>query len=148
MPRINGTTNRMTQFLRSFRNPGGPTAADWPSPAIFRKWLRRPGFRAAFQSLQQALRAQSDFLLTAAANRAAVAAATQPQTPLSGADLTSLLRMATSHMTRLPEPEKPTLSVAEFRNLLLEHGMTQDNPGAARFHLELLGKPCRDRKRS
>jgi len=33
MPRITGTTDAQTTFLRAFRhNPTGPAPADWPTP--------------------------------------------------------------------------------------------------------------------
>src|SRR5438046_7786970 len=71
MPAIAGTTRAQTIFLRSFRsNPSGPPPKDWPSPAILRRWLRRPSFRSALQSIQSTLRVQESFLLTAASNTA------------------------------------------------------------------------------
>jgi hypothetical protein len=72
MPRIPGTTNAQTTFLRAFRkNPLGPPPDQWPSAARLRCWLRRSGFRRALQSLEQTLRVRADFLLTTAATRAA-----------------------------------------------------------------------------
>src|SRR5437870_1956632 len=79
MPRIQGTTDNATSFLRAFRkNPAGPPPEQWPSPAILRKWLRRPSFRAALISLQQTLQLQADFHLATAANRAAAQAFSNP----------------------------------------------------------------------
>jgi hypothetical protein len=68
MPDIKGTTRAQTIFLRSFaKSPTGPKADDWPPPAMLRRWLRRPGFVEALNSLRAALRVQADFQLLAAA---------------------------------------------------------------------------------
>jgi hypothetical protein len=68
MPRINGTTQHQTNFLRAFHtHQNGPPAELWPSPAIFRRWLRRPAFRSALESILAALRYQTDFHLAVAA---------------------------------------------------------------------------------
>jgi hypothetical protein len=68
MPRITGTTDTQTKFLRSFRtSPFGPGVEDWPSAAILRRWLRKPAFVAALRSLQTAMRCQADFQLLSAA---------------------------------------------------------------------------------
>jgi hypothetical protein len=73
MPRISGTTDNATSFLRAFRkNPAGPPPEQWPSPAILRQWLRRPSFRAALKSIQETLLLQADFHLATAATRAAL----------------------------------------------------------------------------
>ena len=72
MPRIEGTTNAQTAFLRAFRtNPSGPLPGDWPSPAILRRWLRRPAFGRALASLREAMRFRAQFHLANAANQAA-----------------------------------------------------------------------------
>ena len=71
MPDIEGTSRAQTNFLRAFvKNPAGPPPKEWPSPAILRRWLRRPRFRAAFESIQSTLRLQEGFLLTTASNSA------------------------------------------------------------------------------
>src|SRR5205814_599277 len=63
MPRVIGCNDRQSSFLRSFRsNPSGPPPKDWPSPAILRRWLRRPSFRSALHSIQSTLRIQESFL--------------------------------------------------------------------------------------
>ena len=94
MPRINGTSRRQTLFLRAFRtNPAGPAPADWPSPAILRKWLRKPAFIAALRSVQAALRFQTDFQLSSAANNAARRLANH-DADLTTQDLNRLLRHA------------------------------------------------------
>jgi len=93
MPRITGTTDAQTTFLRAFRhNPTGPAPADWPTPTILRRWLRRPAFLAALNSLHQTLRFQVDFHLATAAARAAAAFTAQPE--LTTQDLSRLLRLA------------------------------------------------------
>ncbi len=72
MSNIKGTTKAQTLFLRSFRsNPHGPGVEHWPSPAILRRWLRRPGFVQAMQSVREAMQYQADFQLLAAASSAA-----------------------------------------------------------------------------
>ena len=71
MPDIPNTTRAQTIFLRAFRtNPGGPPPSLWPTPAILRKWLRRPGFLRALNSILDTLRFQSDFHLANAATHA------------------------------------------------------------------------------
>lgn len=63
-------TRAQTNFLRRFRaSPTGPKPADWPSPAILRRWLRKPAFRAALKSLEDTIRFQADFQLLTAASR-------------------------------------------------------------------------------
>src|SRR6266566_3743753 len=94
MPNVNGTTNKQTLFLRAFRTrPTGPAPADWPSPAILRKWLRKPAFVKALHSLQEALRFQTDFHLANAATNAARKFAAQ-DSELTTQDLNRLLRHA------------------------------------------------------
>jgi hypothetical protein len=79
MPNISGTTRRQTIFLRSFlKNRGGPAPADWPTPPILRRWLRRPTFLSALNTIRQTLHFQSDLLLAFAA---ASASLTLQQTP-------------------------------------------------------------------
>lgn len=72
MPRIPGTTNAQTLFLRAFRqHPAGPPPSLWPSPAVLRRWLDRPAFQDALATLRDALRLRTEFHLAAAANQAA-----------------------------------------------------------------------------
>jgi hypothetical protein len=93
MPRITGTTDAQSTFLRAFRHdPAGPAPADWPHPAVLRRWLRRPAFLTALNSLHQTLRFQIDFHLATAAARAAAAFTAQPQ--LTTQDFNRLLRLA------------------------------------------------------
>src|ERR1044071_1098054 len=104
MPRIEGTTNAQSTFLRSFRSsPTGPAPSDWPTPAILRRWLRRPSFRKSLSSVQRALHFQADFHLASAATQAASRFATH-DSGLSTQDLERLLRL--SHLRqRFPAPE-------------------------------------------
>jgi hypothetical protein len=61
-------TRAQTKFLRGFvANPAGPPPEQWPSPVVLRRWLKRPGFCGAMNSILRALRYQADFHLTAAA---------------------------------------------------------------------------------
>jgi hypothetical protein len=72
MPRIPDTSNRQTSFLRALRSgPDGLARAVWPSAVVLRRWMRRPGFRAALASLSGALSARADFELLMASARAA-----------------------------------------------------------------------------
>jgi len=72
MANIRGTTRAQTKFLRAFRtDPTGPGIEKWPSPAILRRWLRRPGFVQAMRAMRDAMRYQADFQLLAAAASAA-----------------------------------------------------------------------------
>ena len=97
MPRIPGTNDTQSSFLRAFKtSPTGPAPDQWPSPAILGRWLRRPTFARALQSLLAALRFQSDFQLasaaTHAANRIASSSAQHPDATIQ--DLERLLRLA------------------------------------------------------
>jgi hypothetical protein len=72
MPRIPGTTNAQTLFLRAFRHhPAGPPPEDWPSPVVLRRWLARPAFLNALATLREVLHLRTEFHLAAAANQAA-----------------------------------------------------------------------------
>ena len=94
MSRITGTTHAQTLFLRAFRtNPAGPPPDAWPSPAILRKWLRRPAFRTALRSVQAALRFRADFHLAAAADNAAQRL-TSAADPAELKKLADILRLA------------------------------------------------------
>ena len=108
MPRIAGTTDAQSTFLRAFRrNPAGPAPADWPHPAVLRRWLRRPAFLAALNSLHQTLRFQVDFHLATAAARAAAAFTAQPE--FTTQDFNRLLRLA--HLRdRFPSTTQPSFA--------------------------------------
>jgi hypothetical protein len=95
MPDIEGTSRAQTNFLRAFvKNPAGPPPAEWPSPAILRRWLRRPRFRAAFESIQSTLRLQEGFLITSASNSALRALDLANSNPDSVRHTLALLRLS------------------------------------------------------
>ncbi len=94
MSNINGTTRHQTLFLRAFRNhPNGPPYEMWPSPAVLRKWLRKPAFIRSLRSVQEALRFQTDFHLSNAAKQAAKKLSAE-DSALTTQDLNRLLRHA------------------------------------------------------
>jgi len=144
MPRIPGTNDRQSYFLRAFRtSPTGPAPDQWPAPAILRKWLRRPTFARAIQSVLAALRFQSDFQLAAAATRAANRiAATSAQDPDATLhDLERLLRLA--HLRqRFPVPEvTPPPSHRDWKDYIPH----PDNPpnAASPVYFDILHDPSR-----
>ncbi|MCY2951140.1 MAG: hypothetical protein NTU53_04080 [Planctomycetota bacterium] len=65
-------TRRQTIFLRSLLK-NAPDSSTWPSPTILRRWLRRPAFLRALNSLRLTLNYTSDLLLAYAATYAALA---------------------------------------------------------------------------
>jgi hypothetical protein len=77
MPRIPGTTNAQSAFLRAFRDKTR-AAIDWPAPAVVRRWLRRPAFVAALDSLRAACQYEVDFNLATAATCASQLLAIDP----------------------------------------------------------------------
>ncbi|HEX8521492.1 MAG TPA: hypothetical protein VF669_04490 [Tepidisphaeraceae bacterium] len=107
MPRITGTTNAQTKFLRSFKSsPFGPPPSAWPSPSILRRWLRKPAFRDALDAITTTLRYQSDFHLAAATAQAlnkllAQDAHVKPQ------DCCALLRLSHLRERFAPKPPPP-----------------------------------------
>ena len=73
MPRINGTNDTQSKFLRVFlTNPAGPPADAWPSPVVLRRWLKKPSFRAALAQIREAYRSQVEMHLASAAARCAL----------------------------------------------------------------------------
>jgi hypothetical protein len=130
MPNIPGTTRAQTSFLRAFRqNPAGPAPADWPSPAILRRWLRRPAFRRALQSVQDVLAFQADFHLTVAATHAArkLIATDDAASPLTHQDvrqLTQLLRLA--HLRQRFPADGNLQSPASFRQQTFEKNWREE----------------------
>ena len=71
MSDFTGTTRAQTLFLRAFhKHPHGPPPDLWPSPAVLRKWLRRPAFRRALMSLRDANRFRSAHHLSRSAAEA------------------------------------------------------------------------------
>src|SRR5438046_2611343 len=74
-------------FLRKcHQDPFGLSHDDWPNPTVFRRWMRKPGFRVAVQGVRDALRFQADLHLAAAAAAAAksMASVMTSDQPLSG----------------------------------------------------------------
>ena len=116
MPRVPGTTDRQSSFLRAFlKSPSGPPPADWPSPALLRKWLRRPSFRRAADSLLSSLRFRADFHLSTAAAGAVQSLAHSAASPgpqqLDAPDLSPLyrlLRLAHLRQRFSPSGEAPS----------------------------------------
>jgi hypothetical protein len=94
MADIPGTSRAQTSFLRAFRNnPSGPPSQSWPSPSILRRWLRRPRFRAALNSIRSAIQLQSDFHISSAATTAA-RNLDNPQNPPTPKQLETILRLS------------------------------------------------------
>jgi hypothetical protein len=94
----NGTTKTQRAFLRALHeNPGSPPPDLWPAPAILRRWLRKPGFRTALETVRDTLTFQAEFNFAAAVSDAAQRLASARDKPLSHQDLraiTQLLRLA------------------------------------------------------
>jgi len=120
-----GMTREQTKFLRAFRkHPLGPPPDAWPSPCVFRRWLRRAAFRSALKSLRDALRFQSDLHLAgAAASAAHVLQATlvpAPADPAAAAEsramfggLIQLVKLSHARERTAPtnEPPRPPASI-------------------------------------
>ena len=71
MARVHGITYRQSQFLRALvEHPAGPPEDQWPHPTILRRWLRRPPFRSALDSLLGTLRYEADLRLAFASTTA------------------------------------------------------------------------------
>lgn len=80
-------TRAQKLFLQTLiQNPAGPAPQDWPSPAIFRRWLRSPHFRQALESVRQANIVLTDFALSQAAASAATSLADSLLTPHDNPD--------------------------------------------------------------
>jgi hypothetical protein len=63
-----GITRAQRIFLKQFcKEAHGADMSHWPAPAVLRRWLRRPTFRAAMRSLLGVMRFQTDFQLASAA---------------------------------------------------------------------------------
>jgi len=74
MPRIAGTSNAQSVFLRAFRKSHTcPPPERWPSPMTLKSWMRQPAFRRAFMEIRSALELQTQVRLIAASARAAQA---------------------------------------------------------------------------
>ena len=117
MPDIKGTNRAQTLFLRSFRrSPTGPAPEDWPSITLLRRWLRKPAFKAALDSIREALRFHAEFYLTIGASRAAQTLGTAQQAALNSDDvktLSELLRHA--HLRQRFPTEAKLASPATFK---------------------------------
>jgi len=72
MPRIPGTTNAQSKFLRAFyHHPAGPAKKSWPSPSILRRWLSKPSFRAALAQVKDNCRHRAHVQLSFSTFKAA-----------------------------------------------------------------------------
>ena len=100
---------RQYKFLQDLREAAETGLCDrpWPRVTTLRRWLRRPGFRAALRSLQSAIRVQRDFMLAVSAAQASrnLAAMISEQDPRCGladpdARLTSLVRIIRAEQIR------------------------------------------------
>jgi hypothetical protein len=127
MPDIPGTTRAQTIFLRLFRtHPFGPPPDRWPSPAILRRWLRKPGFHRAFLDLRTAIRATADFHLAAASAQAAhrLAQVQDPANPnqtkseWTARDYLNALRLAHLRQRFPTDPPTPTARNLQIVNFL------------------------------
>src|SRR5512141_1716787 len=97
MPRIPGTNNQQSAFLRALiKSPDAPPPEVWPKPVIFRRWLRKPGFRAAMDSLRDSLRYEADLHLAYAARNAARALSSPPQPPPGEPQVAQASRLCSS----------------------------------------------------
>src|SRR5438046_1984497 len=114
MPRIAGTTNAQTEFLRAFRNnPAGPPPEKWPSLSVLRRWLRRPAFGRALACMREVLHLRAQFHIAAAADQAAqmLAASTQ-ETPLTAHQTKQLLDLIRlGFVQKRFAPQEPNLLV-------------------------------------
>lgn len=71
MPRGQGLSDAQSIFLRALRtSPNGLAPDALPGPAVLRRWMRRPRFRAALDSVRAALEFATELQLSAAAARA------------------------------------------------------------------------------
>jgi hypothetical protein len=117
MPDIKGTNRAQTLFLRSFRkSPTGPAPEDWPSITLLRRWLRKPAFRTALDSLREALRFHADFQLTLGASRAAQTLSSPHDSALTTQDVKKLSELLRHSHLRQRFPTDPKLdSPATFK---------------------------------
>ncbi|HYE20458.1 MAG TPA: hypothetical protein VEA69_18570 [Tepidisphaeraceae bacterium] len=99
MPRAHRPTQAQLDFLRAFyASPAGPAPADWPAPAVLKKWLARDTFRQALVGLFEALHVRADLQLAAAATHVAARFTqngdAETTAPLEPRDALRLLRQA------------------------------------------------------
>src|SRR5688500_17300650 len=107
MSRIEGTTSLQTKFLRAFKtHPDGPPPELWPSPAVFRNWLRPPAFRTRPQAIVAAVRCPTHPRRALAADRSAAHLATSAahDSTQDKQDNHLLLRLHHLHYLRQPKP--------------------------------------------
>ena len=72
MSRIKDTNNAQSLFLRAcLKDPSGMANQHWPSATVFRKWMRRKGFRVAIKGIRDSLRFQADVHVASASAAAA-----------------------------------------------------------------------------
>ena len=125
MPNIKGMSRSQTIFLRAFRtDPSGPAVEKWPSPAILRRWLRRPGFVQAMRSIRDAMRYQADFQLLAAAASASHAmhsSVSATDRALETAQLnamSTLMKLAHLRQRFAPADPPPPLRISALEELV------------------------------
>ena len=121
MPRIKGTTSPMNTFLRAFRdNPAGPPPEQWPSPAILRRWLRRPAFQQALVSLRKVLQFRAEFhLAAAAANAAQTLHAANNPIPAQDSSSTQDSGPSTQDLPKHPADQKRLIDLLRLSHLRL-----------------------------
>jgi len=65
-------TNRQLDFLRQLRkHPDSLPLMAWPRATTLRKWMRRPRFRMAIESLEESFQVEARLLMAGAAAQAA-----------------------------------------------------------------------------
>src|ERR1041385_5508561 len=121
MSDIPGTTRAQTKFLRAMsKNPSGPPPELWPSPSALRRWLRRPGFLKALQSVRETLFFQADIHLAYTANSAFQALKHALANLPSDPDLRKLQNAtihAASRLARISHPRQQNPAAPPFQPL-------------------------------
>ena len=104
MPRIPGTTDAQSSFLRAFRKtPSGPPPEDWPSHIILARWLKQPRFLEAWNALHEVLQFEAQLRIDVAESHAAGVLAQKtavpPTDPLERQDLDRAVQLLrTAHL--------------------------------------------------
>lgn len=104
MPRSHGLSDGQSNFLRALRSsPNGLAPDSLPSPVVLRRWMRRPRFRAALESVRGAMDFATDLHLAAAAARASneLHRVLTPQTDDPNADMPAQLASQQQQMQSL-----------------------------------------------